>query len=93
MGFDAVHNITPWWLSGSQCQNFLEVGDVVESLSANVTSPVQNILGQTYSLSNVALLQWFEFREHSDAFRAAYSFPDKASLPALSPFENPGCAP
>jgi len=93
VGFDAVHNITPWWLSGSQCQDLLEVGDVVESLSANVTSPVQNILGQTYSLSNVALLQWFEFQEHSDAFRAAYSFPDKASLPALSPFQNPGCAP
>jgi hypothetical protein len=93
VGFDNVHNITPWWLSGSQCQDLLEVGDVVESLPANVTIPVKNILGQTYNLQNVALLQWFEFQQHSDAFQAAYSFPSKDALPDLSPFENPGCAP
>ena len=93
VGFDNVHNITPWWLSGNQCQDLLEVGDVVESLPANVTTPVKNILGQTYNLQNIALLQWFEFQQHSDAFQAAYSFPNKDALPALSPFENPGCAP
>lgn len=93
VGFDSVHNITPWWLSGSQCQDLLEVGDVVESLPANVTIPVKNVLGQTYNLQNVALLQWFEFQQHSDAFQAAYSFPNKDALRDLSPFENPRCAP
>jgi hypothetical protein len=91
VGFDNVHNITPWWLSGSQCQDLLEVGDVVESLPANVTIPVKNIFGQTYSLQNVALLQWFEFQSPSTALGGAYSYPNPASLPALSPFENPGC--
>ncbi len=91
VGFDNVHNITPWWLSGSQCQDLLEVGDVIESLPANVTITVDNIFKQPYTLQNVALLQWFEFQQHSDAFQAAYSFPNKNSLPALSPFENPGC--
>jgi hypothetical protein len=91
VGFDNVHNITPWWLSGTQCQDLLEVGDVVESLPANVTIPVKNIFGQTYSLQNVALLQWFEFQSPSTALGGAYSYPNPASLPALSPFENPGC--
>jgi hypothetical protein len=91
VGFDNVHNITPWWLSGNQCQDLLEVGDVVESLPANVTIPVKNIFGQTYSLQNVALLQWFEFQSPSTALGGAYSYPNPASLPALSPFENPGC--
>lgn len=93
VSFDNVHNITPWWLSGDQCQDLLEVGDVIESLSANVTIPVKNILGQTYNLQNLALVQWFEFEEHSSAFQKAYSFPNRDALPALSPFENPGCAP
>jgi hypothetical protein len=26
VGFDNVHNITLWWLSGDQCQDLLEVG-------------------------------------------------------------------
>ncbi len=69
------------------------MGDVIESLPANVTIPVKNIPGQTYNLQNLALLQWFEFEEHSSAFQKAYSFPNRDALPALSQFENPGCAP
>jgi len=85
VGFDFVHNITPWWFEGSQCQDLMEVGDVIESLPANVTIPVKNIFGQTYSLQNVALLQWFELESPSRALGGAYSYPNAASLPALSP--------
>jgi hypothetical protein len=59
VGFDAVHNITPWLLPGDQCQDLMEVGDVIESLPANDTIPVKNLFGTTYSIQNVPLLQWF----------------------------------
>jgi len=91
VGFDNVHNITPWWLSGDQCQDLMEVGDVVESLPANVTTPVKSLFGTTYSIQNVALLQWFEFLENSDSINHGYSYPNPAPLPALSAFQNPGC--
>jgi hypothetical protein len=91
VGSDKVHNITPWWLSGDQCQDLLEVGDVIESLPSDVTFAVKNVFGTTYHVQNVALLQWFEFEKHSDAMRAAYSFPSRQSLTSLSPFEQPGC--
>src|SRR5260370_31487480 len=33
VGSDGVHGITPWWLSqNGNCQNDLEVGDVIEGL-------------------------------------------------------------
>jgi hypothetical protein len=85
VGFDNVHNIVPWWLSGSQCQNLLEVGDVVESLPTDVTFPIAMRNGFLYHPSNVALLNWFEFQSPSTAVDGAYSYPDPAALPALSP--------
>jgi hypothetical protein len=90
-GFDNVHNITPWWVSGDQCQDLMEVGDVIESLPSNVNAPTKNIFGTTYNLHNVALLQWFEFLSRSDSINEGYSYPNPAALPNLSPFENPGC--
>lgn len=95
-----VNNATPWWLSvdpftgGGNCQNNLEVGDVVEvldSLSPVATVPMSNM---TYHPQNVALLPWFEFAANSRAYLHAYSFPDETTLMSLSPGPLlPGCAP
>jgi len=82
--FDGVHNLTPWWLSGTVCQDNLEVGDVIESLSSNVTFPMTRADGFVYHPQNEALLQWFEFQQPSTALGGAYSYPNPASLPALS---------
>jgi hypothetical protein len=86
-------NYTPWWLSGSQCQNDLEVGDVVESLPTDVTFPIAMPNGYLYHPQNVALLQWFEFQSTSSALDGAYSYPDPAALPALSAPQKVNCAP
>jgi hypothetical protein len=83
--FDGVHNASPWWLSGSQCQNDIEVGDVIESLPSDVVFPIAMPNGYLYHPQNVALLQWFEFQASSSALDGAYAYPDPASLPALSP--------
>jgi hypothetical protein len=87
--FDGVHNASPWWLSGSQCQNDIEVGDVIESLATDVTFPIAMRNGFLYHPQNVALLQWFEFQSPSSALDGAYSYPDSGSLPALSPAIQP----
>lgn len=88
--FDGVHNLTPWWLSGSQCQDAMEVGDVIESLPANVVFPI-TMNGMTYHPQNEALLPWFEFQSPSTAFQGAYSYPNTQTLPALSQAWNVGC--
>lgn len=87
--FDGVHNASPFWLAGSQCQNDIEVGDVIESLPTDVTFPIAMRNGFLYHPQNVALLQWFEFQSPSSAFDGAYAYPDPASLPALSPAIQP----
>lgn len=87
---DNVHNITPWWLApNGNCQDNLETGDVIEGLS-NSTYPI-TLNGYTYHPQNEALLQWFEFKQNSDAIDNAYSYPDTTVLPSLSPIENTGC--
>jgi hypothetical protein len=89
--FDNVHNITPWWLSGGNCQDNLEVGDVIEGL-ANPTYPI-TLNGYTYHPQTVALLPWFEFKSPSTALNGAYSYPDETVLTSLSPVEKANCAP
>lgn len=93
VGFDNVHNITPWWIapSGSQCADILEVGDVIEG-NANATFPI-TMNGYTYHPQNEALPSWFEFKSPSRAIGGAYSYPDPTQVPKLSPFEKVGCAP
>jgi hypothetical protein len=96
--FDGVHDLSPWWLSGPlngffQCQNDIEVGDVVEVLNSNVTFPIAMPNGFLYHPQNVALLQWFEFQSPSSALDGAYSYPDPEALPALSAPQKVGCAP
>jgi len=87
---DGRHNLSPWWLApNGVCSDVVEVGDVVENL-ADATFPV-TMNGRTYHPQNVALLPWFEFQSPSTAIDGAYSYPNETVVPALSPFERPGC--
>jgi len=91
--FDGTHDLTPWWLSpNGNCQNDLEVGDVVEGLPRQ-TFPITMPNGFTYHPQNEALLQWFKFEYPSSALNGAYSYPDIYALTALSAPQNAGCAP
>lgn len=93
VAFDGVHDVTPWWLSpNGNCQNDLEVGDVIEGLP-NQTFPITMPNGITYHPQNEALLQWFEFESPSSALNGAYSYPDITTLTALSAPQKAGCAP
>lgn len=91
VGFDNLHNITPFWLNpAGQCQDIMEVGDVIEDLP-NPTYPV-TINGFTYHPQTVALLPWFEFQANSSAIDHAYSYPDESVLTALSAPQPLNCA-
>jgi hypothetical protein len=90
---DGVHDLTPWWLApNGNCQNDLEVGDVIEGLPRQVF-PMTMPNGFTYHPQNEALLQWFEFESPSSAINGAYSYPDITTLTALSAPQKAGCAP
>jgi hypothetical protein len=93
VGFDNVHNITPWWLSGSQCQNLMENGDVIESLPSGVTFPIAMDNGFLYHPQNVPMLQWFQMQVPSTALNGTYSYPDTETLTAPSPPQKVNCAP
>lgn len=83
VGFDGIHNITPFWQNpAGQCQDIMEVGDVIEDLP-NPTYPV-TIGGYTYHPQTEALLPWFEFQTNSQAIDNAYSYPDETVLTTLS---------
>ena len=86
-------DITPWWLApNGNCQDNLEVGDVIEGLPRQVF-PITMPNGFTYHPQNEALLQWFEFQSPSSAINGAYSYPDTTTLTALSAPQKAGCAP
>ncbi len=88
---DGKHNLTPWWLApNGNCQDDLEVGDVVEGLK-HATYPVK-MNGRTYHPQNVALLQWFEFQTPSTAIDGAYTYPDESVITQLSPIEYVNCS-
>jgi len=93
VAFDGVHNQTPWWLSpNGNCQDDLEVGDVIEGLPDDVY-PI-SMSGYIYHPQNEALLQWFEFRSPSNAIGGAYSYPDPSVLAGgPSAPQKVGCAP
>lgn len=87
---DGIHNITPWWLSpNGNCQDNLEVGDVIEGLPQDVFPITMN--GMTYHPQNEALLQWFAFESPSSAIGGAYSYPNPGTLIALSAPQKLGC--
>lgn len=83
VGYDGIHNITPFWLNpAGQCQDIMEVGDVIEDLP-NSTYPVS--IGKTsYHPQTEALVPWFRFQSPSTALHNAYSYPNEAALTALS---------
>ncbi len=90
VGFDGIHNITPFWLNpAGQCQDLMEDGDVIEDLP-NPTYPV-TINGFTYHPQTEALLPWFEFQKNSSAIDNAYSYPDETALTTLSAPQPFGC--
>jgi len=91
VGFDGIHNIVPFWLNlAGQCQDILEVGDVIEDLP-NPTFPV-TLNGFTYHPQTIALLPWFAFQQNSTAIDNAYSYPDETVLTALSAPQPLNCA-
>jgi hypothetical protein len=90
VGSDGVHGITPWWLSqNGNCQDDLEVGDVIEGLPDAIVAIRTN--GRTYHPQNEALLPWFESQSPSSALGGAYSYPDQNVLTELSPPEGVNC--
>ncbi|HEX6802042.1 MAG TPA: hypothetical protein VF133_00045 [Terriglobales bacterium] len=90
VGIDGVHGITPWWLSqNGNCQNDLEVGDVIEGLPESTIAITTR--GLAYHPQNEALLQWFEFQSPSTALGGAYSYPNQNVLTALSPPQGVKC--
>lgn len=91
VGFDGIHNITPFWLNpAGQCNDVMEVGDVIEDLP-HPTFPV-TIGGFKYHPQTEALLPWFEFQTPSSAIDHAYSYPNETVLTALSPPQPFNCA-
>ena len=91
VGFDNVHNITPFWLNpAGQCQDIMEVGDVIEDLP-HPTFPV-TMGGFTYHPQTEALLPWFEFQSPSTAIHNAYSYPGESVLTSLSAPQPFSCA-
>jgi len=83
VGFDGIHNITPFWQNpAGQCQDILEDGDVIEDL-LNSTYPV-TVGGVSYHPQTEALLPWFEFETNSSAIDNAYSYPNETALTTLS---------
>jgi hypothetical protein len=87
----------PWWFSGpnptfTQCQDVMEVGDVVEVYSvvrSDVTSITTN--GMTYHPQTEALLQWFESNGTSNAVDGAFSYPDETILTTSNVSQHPNC--
>jgi len=79
-----VNNVTPnYQIPGAppgECQNTLEVADIIEDLSPDYTEVTLH--GFTYHPQTLGLLQWFEGRKPSNAFDGDYSFPDRTKLTA-----------
>jgi hypothetical protein len=87
---DGIHGLTPWWLSpNGNCQNTMEVGDVIENLPNGVYSVALN--GFTYHPQNEALMQWFDTGQPSDALDGAFSYPDTSVLTSPATFQNVNC--
>jgi hypothetical protein len=84
------NNATPFWLSpNGNCQNNLEVGDVIEGLPNSNLSITLN--GATWHPQNEALLQWFAGITPSSAIAGAYSYPDTTVLTSAAAVQNANC--
>lgn len=81
-------NETPWWLSpNGNCQDNLEVGDVIEGLPDASTAIRLN--GYTFHPQNEALLPWFGGK--NTALDGAFSYPDESVLTAPNTSQQVGC--
>ena len=88
---DGIHGLTPWWLSpNGNCQNNMEVGDVIENLPDGLFPVALN--GFTYHPQNEALMQWFDTGQPSDALDGAFSYPDTSVLTSPATFQNVNCS-
>jgi hypothetical protein len=88
---DGIHGLTPWWLApNGNCQNNMEVGDVIENLPDGLY-PV-SLNGFTYHPQNIALSQWFDTGQPSNALDGAYSYPDESVLTSPATFQNVNCS-
>jgi hypothetical protein len=87
---DSVHGLTPFWFSGGNCSEVMEVGDVIEGLPDAVYPVTMN--GFTYHPQNVALAQWFNPGSTSDALDGAFSYPDETVLPTAAAPQNFACS-
>lgn len=86
------NNATPWWLSpNGNCQNNLEVGDVIEGLPNGVFPTALH--GFIYHPQNEALLEWFAGVTPSSAISGAYSYPDTTVLTTANVSQNFACTP
>ena len=89
---DGIHGLTPWWLSpNGNCQDNMEVGDVIENLPDGLFPVTLN--GFTYHPQNEALMQWVVTGQPSDALDGAFSYPDTSVLPSPATFQNVNCSP
>jgi hypothetical protein len=85
-----VTNMTPWLLAidpitlQSQCQNRLEVADIMEVMFQNRNYSA-TAHGRTYHPENAALLSWFASESPSSARLHALSYPDETAITSLSP--------
>jgi hypothetical protein len=87
---DGVHGLTPWWLApNGNCQDDMEVGDVIENLPKGVYPATLN--GFTYHPQNEALMQWFDTGQPSNALDGAFSYPDTSVLTSPATFQNVNC--
>jgi hypothetical protein len=95
IGYDGVHNITPWWWNGLFiCANLREGGDVVQGVTDinKFVFPILMSNGFTYHPQNIALLSWFAREFPSSALHGAYSYPDETAVTGLGPPNlKPGC--
>jgi hypothetical protein len=87
---DGVLNVTPWWLSGGNCQNMLETADATEDLT-RATFRVTMPNGFEYHLANQAMVQWFKREFPSTAIHGTYSYPDEGALTNLSDPQRTRC--
>ena len=73
------------------CQNNLEVGDVIEGLPNGVCPTTLN--GFIYHPQNEALLEWFAGVTPSSAISGGYRYPDTTVLTKANVSQNFACTP
>jgi hypothetical protein len=89
---DGIHGPIPWWLSpNGNCQDNMEVGDVIENLPDGLY-PV-TLKGFTCHPQNEALMQWFDTGQASNALDGAFSYRDTSVLTSPATVQNVNCTP